>query len=502
MVSTTFASFLVTWVAFAGAGPLRPRVVDSLNQEATAEAHERDAGATRAFSDVQIKTSDGKCLFVDELSGDFRANLTPIEIADCGSTDGQGWDVITAGEHIEGNNVALIVSTKTQACFNFDPRRAAGNQVLLFSCGGRADGGGDVTNSQLFAFNGGAGPLSLQPQNENGQFCLTAKGNAIDIATCNDGDNSQSFTFGDAATGGGAGNGGNNNNNNNNNNGGGAGNGNGNGDGGRASSSGNAISTSASDCTKITQTVTVTVAPEVTTAPPANNAPDAAAPTTTAAPNAGNGNNNNNNGGNGNNNNNGGGNGAVPAGVLTVNPTEAVPVSRAGGTLQPTAAAESHQRDEGATRAFSDVSIRAPNGQCLFIDPTAGDFRQNLIPVQFVPCTGAPNEKFDVITQGKHNNSPQNEPAALIVSSLTGGCIGFDGRRPANDQVILFSCGGRADGEGQTDGAQLFPFLGQNSFALAPKNERGNTCILPGNEGRLIGGACPTDGSELFSVVQ
>jgi hypothetical protein len=35
----------------------------------------------------------------------------------------------------------LIVSTLTQACFNFDPRRPAGNQVLLFSCGGRAGGG-------------------------------------------------------------------------------------------------------------------------------------------------------------------------------------------------------------------------------------------------------------------------------------------------------------------------------------------------------------------------
>ncbi|KAK3997340.1 hypothetical protein QBC44DRAFT_303541 [Cladorrhinum sp. PSN332] len=498
MVSTTFASFLLTWVAFASAGPIRNRAVESLNEEATAEAHQRDAGATRAFSDVQIKTSDGKCLFVDELSGDFRANLTPVQIADCGSTDGQGWDIITAGEHIEGNNAALIVSTKTQACFNFDPRRPAGNQVVLFSCGGRADGGGDVTNSQLFAFDGGAGPLSLQPQNENGQFCLTANGNAVDIATCNDGDNSQSFTFGDAAAGGGSGNGGNNNNNNNNNNNGGGGNGNGNGngngDGGRASSSGNARRTSTSSCTKSTKTVTATVAPVATSAPAGSSA--AAAPTTTAVPNTG-------NGGNGNNNNigNGGGNGAVPAGVPTANPTEAVPVSR-GGDLQPTAAAQSHQRDEGATRAFSDVTIRAPNGECLFIDPTAGDFRQNLIPVQFVPCTGAANEKFDVITQGKHNNSPDNELNALIVSTLTGGCIGFDGRRQANDQVNLFSCGGRADGEGETDGAQLFPFLGQTSFALAPKNERNQTCLLPGDDGRLIGGACPTDGAQLFSIFE
>ena len=87
------------------------------------------------------QTSDGRCLFVDELSGDFRANLTPIQVATCGATDGQGWDVITSGKHNDAANSMLIVSTLTQACFNFDPRRPAGNQVLLFSCGGRADGG-------------------------------------------------------------------------------------------------------------------------------------------------------------------------------------------------------------------------------------------------------------------------------------------------------------------------------------------------------------------------
>ena len=62
-------------------------------------------------------------------------------MVECGSTDGEGWDIITAGKHVNGDNVMLIVSTLTQACFNFDPRRPAGNQVLLFSCGGRADGG-------------------------------------------------------------------------------------------------------------------------------------------------------------------------------------------------------------------------------------------------------------------------------------------------------------------------------------------------------------------------
>ena len=87
------------------------------------------------------QTSDGRCLFVDKLSGDFRENLTPIQVAACGSTDGQGWDIITSGKHNNVANSMLVVSTLTEACFNFDPRRAAGNQVLLFSCGGRADGG-------------------------------------------------------------------------------------------------------------------------------------------------------------------------------------------------------------------------------------------------------------------------------------------------------------------------------------------------------------------------
>ncbi|KAK4177279.1 hypothetical protein QBC36DRAFT_185428 [Triangularia setosa] len=467
---------LLAWAAIVGASPLiRNRAVDSLNEGATAEAHQRDDGATRAFSNVDIRTSDGKCLFVDELSGDFRANLTPVQIADCGSTDGQGWDVITAGDHIRGDGVALIVSSLTNACLNFDSRRQAGNQLLLFSCGGRADGGGDVTDSQLFDFDGGAGPLSLSPQNEGGNFCATVRGNTLDIANCQNGDSSQTFTIGGGApTSGsnGGNNGGNNGNNNGDNNG-----GNGNaGDGGNGGS-GNASGTSTSSCTKSTRTVTVTP----TAAPSA-----APAQSTTAAPgpapDVGNGNNN-------------GGNGNIPS----VNPTEPVPVSRAGGTLQPTAAAQSHQRDEGATRAFSDVTIRAPNNKCLFVDPTAGDFRQNLIPVSLVDCTGSPNEKFDVITAGRHNNN--RELAALIVSTLTQGCISVDLRRQPGDTVTLFSCGGRADGEGETDGAQLFPFLGQTSFALAPQNERNQTCVVPGND-RLETGPCATDGSELFSIFE
>jgi hypothetical protein len=107
-----------------------------------------------------LQTGNGQCLFVDELSGDFRANLTPIQVKACDSSAGQQWDIITSGKHDNVPGAMLIVSSlvskfrasscaftvsnfalrKTQACANFDGRRAAGNQVLLFSCGGRGDG--------------------------------------------------------------------------------------------------------------------------------------------------------------------------------------------------------------------------------------------------------------------------------------------------------------------------------------------------------------------------
>ena len=51
----TTLSCLLGWAALAGASSLAPRVVSSLDEAATAEAHQRDNGATRAFSDVQIK---------------------------------------------------------------------------------------------------------------------------------------------------------------------------------------------------------------------------------------------------------------------------------------------------------------------------------------------------------------------------------------------------------------------------------------------------------------
>ncbi|KND89101.1 hypothetical protein TOPH_06321 [Tolypocladium ophioglossoides CBS 100239] len=185
----------------AGAGglavpvPVPVPAVAKLDQQALDEAQQRDGSATRAFSNVPIRTAAGQCLFVDRLSGDFRANLTPIQMADCDASAGQAWDVITAGRHIDQPGQMLVVSALMQACFNFDPRRPPGSQVLLFSCGGRADGAGCVTDSQLFAFGGGAGPSSFLPRNGPG-LCLASRGGRLDVAPCKNGTAEQSFSFG------------------------------------------------------------------------------------------------------------------------------------------------------------------------------------------------------------------------------------------------------------------------------------------------------------------
>ncbi|CAN8096548.1 unnamed protein product [Discula destructiva] len=168
------------------------RTVSALDPAATQEAQQRDATATRAFTNTHIKTFNGQCLFVDKLSGDFRENLTPVQVAECGSINGQGWDIITAGNHNDQPNSTLVVSTLTNACLNLDPRRNPGGQVFLFSCGGRADGGGLVADSQLFAFTGGRGPLTFRPNNVKGK-CLVADFGVLNVADCNGGDAAQNF---------------------------------------------------------------------------------------------------------------------------------------------------------------------------------------------------------------------------------------------------------------------------------------------------------------------
>ncbi len=64
----------------------------------------------------------------------------------------------------------------------------------MFSCGGRADGSGEVTDSQLFAFGGGA-TQQFQPLNAGGQQCITAVGGSLAIAPCNRNDAKQFYVF-------------------------------------------------------------------------------------------------------------------------------------------------------------------------------------------------------------------------------------------------------------------------------------------------------------------
>lgn len=57
----------------------------------------------------------------------------------------------------------------------------------MFSCGGRADGEGGVTDSQLFSFTVGKNSLALAPQNEKGATCLVPAGEKLGSAACNGG---------------------------------------------------------------------------------------------------------------------------------------------------------------------------------------------------------------------------------------------------------------------------------------------------------------------------
>lgn len=66
-----------------------------------------------------IQTSSGLCFAVDPLSGDFRENLTPVQLLPCNGTQGQQWDVITAGVHNDVPGTALIVSSLVSITISF-----------------------------------------------------------------------------------------------------------------------------------------------------------------------------------------------------------------------------------------------------------------------------------------------------------------------------------------------------------------------------------------------
>ncbi|KAJ7669251.1 hypothetical protein DFH06DRAFT_1180409 [Mycena polygramma] len=452
------ALFTLVAAGLATAAPLDRRDV-ALDSTATAEAQKFDATATRALTATTITTSDGKCLSVDPFSGDFRENLTPISAVTCDGSKNQTWDVITAGVHNNVEGQALIVSSLTNACLNFDPRRAAGNQVLLFSCGGRADGGGQVTNSQLFAFSGATGPQALTPQNGNNAVCLTVKGNLVDQVACNgaaSASGAELFSFGGKAA-----------------------------SGGQTTAAATTAAATQSEAASqadsastifitVTKTLTITATPQSTQIAVAESSSQAPAVTTSA-------------------------NAATTTAASATTP---IKVSGAGGVLVPTAVAESQVKDLTATRAATGAQIKTSDGQCLSIDATAGDFRENLIPVAVKACDGSDGQKFDFITKGVHNDQAGQ---TLVVSSLTQGCLNFDDRRAAGDQVNLFSCGGRADGTGQVTNSQLFPFVAADltaPYALTPSNAQG-VCLV-NNNGRLSNVACDTtkpSATELFTIV-
>ncbi|KAI0686588.1 hypothetical protein C8Q76DRAFT_761556 [Earliella scabrosa] len=373
MFTPSFLTILIA--AAATAAPLYPRQT-RLDPEATAEAQRRDNTATRAFSDATIRTGDGRCLQVTSGSGDFRENLNPIEVAECNGSKGQQFDFITKGLHNDQAGTTLIVSSLTQACFNFDPRRAAGNTVIMFSCGGRADGGGQVTNSQLFTFDGSAGPLSFAPKNGEGK-CFAVRGNVLDSANCQNGAADQTFTINGAAQ-----------------------------------------------------------------APPAQEPPAQQPPAQQP-------------------------------------PAPAPPSDRPLTKLDPAATAEAQRRDDGATRAFSNAAIKTGDGRCLQVTSGTGDFRENLNPIEVADCNGSLGQQFDFITKGVHNDQAG---ATLVVSALTQACFNFDPRRAAGNTVIMFSCGGRADGGGQVTNSQLFTFDGTaGPLPLAPKNGEGKCFAVRGN---------------------
>ncbi|EDN92833.1 hypothetical protein SS1G_08698 [Sclerotinia sclerotiorum 1980 UF-70] len=402
-----FSLLLLATLGFSSP-TFRKRVVTSLDQTAFEEAQQRDETATRAFSSV------------------------PITVAACDGSNGQLWDVLTSGKHNDVAGSMLVVNTL--ACLNFDPRRAAGNTVIMFSCGGRADGG----------------------------TCLSATtANVLDEAPCDESDFSQTFTFGASNTSA---------------------------DAAAASS----VAPAASDVAGIpASTALVTPAAASSIASAASDA--AAIPASTAlvtpaaisslsSPSSI----------------------AVTAATATVptgDPTAPLPVTRAGGVLDPSAAAEANALDNTAVKAFSSAALKDASGQCLFVDPTAGDFRQNLIPITLQACDGSQYQAWDIVTSGKHNNVANS---VLVVSSLTQGCLNFDPRRPAGDTVIMFSCGGRADGDGLVTNSQLFPFIekGQTNILLAPVNGNNSTCLAANAAGKLDSTTCSDDkASQSFTIV-
>ncbi|KAL9032072.1 MAG: hypothetical protein Q9180_006714 [Flavoplaca navasiana] len=158
------------------------------------------------------------------------------------------------------------------------------------------------------------------------------------------------------------------------------------------------------------------------------------------------------------------------------------------------AAAEAHQFDATATFAARSVSIKTSDGDCLSVRPECGDFRHNLIPLEAITCDGVDEkQKFDIITKGKHITQDEG---MLVVSTSTLGCLNLDSRR---DDVNMFSCGGRAGGEGDETLAQIFSFIkAGTSSALKLQNDN-ETCLAVAS-GKLVSAGCSGEASQNFAL--
>lgn len=480
--------------SLAAANSLEGRKVTELDS-GFAKAQQNDTTATRALKNVQIKTADGKCLFVDKLGGDKRANLAPVQIADCGSTDGQGFDFITEGKHIKKTaGRALIVSTLTNACMTFDPRRPPATQVHFFSCGGRADGEGEVSDSQLISFDGKTSNVKLQTQNT--KLCFTAGGDTVTAGDCN-GDKT-SFTIGGAATGGG---------------GGGSGGNNGNGDkdnkdNNKDNNNNNGKKPSASLCSGQLTTVTNVVTITVNGPPPPTGVTAQADPskeplkTVTVTDKA-----KSTSASSSSSDNNVGANKASStssskAAASSTSGVVKIPVAR-GGFVDSDGSEKAHQFDKTANRAFQSVHIQTDDGRCIKFDTLSGDSLQNLLPLTFVTCDeDAESQQFDISFSSKNNDARDQE--ALIIPSHFPSCLTYDASRAENDRVNLFSCGGKAEGsDSNTDKGQLFPIskdFSKNTFKLQPLSDK-NVCITSKGVNRLTFARCDNSKEQTFKIV-
>ncbi|PBP18372.1 Mg2+ transporter protein, partial [Diplocarpon rosae] len=143
------------------------KATSSLKQAAFDEAQQKDDAATRASSDNETKAIDGKRLFINELSGDFR---------DSGSD--MCWH-FAACKHF-GANIPFFRASVTDSCgLKHTPLS------ILAEHWGRQPSRSLVVDE----------PMSIRARNVL-EICLAVTANhVLDQASCEEGDAAQLCTF-------------------------------------------------------------------------------------------------------------------------------------------------------------------------------------------------------------------------------------------------------------------------------------------------------------------